>query len=83
MSTPLSPLKRIKQLSNVARMIERQANVCWERMNANVRVLIIGKLLYDQPTPAEMLFYLAYFLHFEKPYYQVMLTASEISSLIL
>lgn len=80
---PIVAAQTNKTVSNAARMVERQANVCWERMDAEAKRCIIGKPLYDKPTPAEMLFYLAYYLHFEKPYYQVMLTSSEIFSLML
>ena len=63
-----------KTLANATRTVERLANLCWDALCADDELMrrFIGKFLPNKPTPSEMLFYLAYVLHFDKPYYLVL-----------
>ncbi|MCI5956375.1 MAG: sporulation initiation factor Spo0A C-terminal domain-containing protein [Clostridiales bacterium] len=63
-----------KTPGNASRAIERLANLCWDALCADDELIrrFIGKSLLYKPTPAEMLFYLAYVLRFDKPYYLVL-----------
>ena len=56
----------------VARQLERMGNLCWDRLGKKERDLYIGKQLRDIRAPRDMLFYLAFYCHFDKPYYEVL-----------
>lgn len=55
-----------------ARQIERAANLCWNAMTDEQKRTYIGRELADIDAPRDILFYLAYYSQFEKPYYVLM-----------
>ena len=61
-----------RELSAVSRQIERIGNLCWEHLDAEGKQKYIGRQLKDIRAPRDMLFYLAYYLHFHTPYYEVL-----------
>ena len=64
--------KTEKSYMAVARQLERMGNLCWDRLGKKERDLYIGKQLRDIHAPRDMLFYLAFYCHFDKPYYEVL-----------
>lgn len=61
-----------KESSAVARQVERYGNLCWETMDDRQKQKYIGKELKDIRAPRDMVFYLAYYVHFEKSFYHVL-----------
>ncbi|MCI8689491.1 MAG: hypothetical protein HFF87_04150 [Oscillibacter sp.] len=61
-----------KSASAAARQVERLANRCWDVMSAqSLAAKYIGKELVDIHAPSDMLTYLAFYLHFERPFFEV------------
>ena len=60
-----------KTESAVSRQIERVENLCWEHLDAAGQRTYIGKQLRDIRAPRDMLFYLAFYCYFDKPYYEI------------
>ena len=58
-----------KSDASVVRSIERMANRCWERASPKQLEEIIGKQLHDIHAPRDMIFYLAFYIHLETPFY--------------
>lgn len=58
-----------KNCSAVTRSIERLANYCWEYGDADRLSHIIGRTLHRLQAPGDMLFYLAFYLHLNLPFY--------------
>ncbi|MCI8292299.1 MAG: hypothetical protein HFH53_02025 [Hespellia sp.] len=56
----------------VARQIERMGNRCWGCMDEEQKKKYIGKELKDIRAPRDMIFYLAFYVHFDKSFYQVL-----------
>lgn len=56
----------------VARQLERLGNLCWDRLGTEGRALYIGRQLQDIRAPRDMLFYLAFYCYFDRPYYEVL-----------
>lgn len=54
-----------------ARQVERAANYCWDNMNPDQKKKYIGRLIIDIRRPADMIAYFAFYLHFERPFFQV------------
>ena len=62
-----------KSPSAAARSIERLAILCWDTACKENRVLdLFGRRLSDIPTTSDILFYLAFLLHFDKPLFSVL-----------
>ena len=56
----------------VSRQIVRLCNLCWDTMQDTGEVeQYIGKPIRDLRAPNEMIFYLAFFVHFDQPFYRV------------
>lgn len=60
-----------KRHQAVARQIERLGNLCWDSMDEVQKKTYIGKSLKDIQAPRDMVFYLAFYCHFGKSYYEV------------
>ena len=61
-----------KTTSAVGRQIVRLCNLCWDTMAENGEVeQYLGKPIRDLRAPNEMIFYLAFFVHFDQPFYRV------------
>ena len=63
--------KTDKSYVAVARQLERMGNLCWDRLSKEERELYIGRQLQDIRAPRDMLFYLAFYCYFDKPYYEI------------
>jgi len=70
---PQTGVRVQKSPGAVARSIERLANRCWDKMQQQDRVIeLLGRRLYESPAPSELLFYLAYLLYFDQPFFTLM-----------
>lgn len=59
-----------------SRQIVRLCNLCWDAIRDSGEVEhYLGKPIRDLRAPNEMIFYLAFFIHFDKPFYQVVQNA--------
>ncbi len=61
-----------KKAKTAARQIERVGNLCWDSLDRNLKMKYIGRVLNDIRSPHDMIFYLAYYSHYEKPYFLVL-----------
>ena len=53
-----------------ARSIERLANLCWDEVCRQGRILeLFGREYMAVPSAADVLYYLAYFIYFNKPFF--------------
>ncbi len=62
----------IPSLSAMARQVERTANLCWQHLQE--RGLLdrcIGDASLRQPAPRDLVFYLAYYLHHDAPFFKL------------
>lgn len=57
---------------SVARQIERLGNQCWETMDSAQKRKYLGKELKDIRAPKDMIFYLAFYVHFRQGFYKVL-----------
>ncbi len=64
--------KTNKNLRTTARQVERVGNLCWDCLDKNLKLKYIGRVLKDIRSPQDMIFYLAYYSHYGKPYFVVM-----------
>lgn len=61
-----------KTTTAVSRQIVRLCNLCWDTMQDTGEVeQYIGKPIRDLRAPNELIFYLAFFVHFDQPFYRV------------
>lgn len=60
-----------KKPGAVSRKIERLANLCWDALSPDRKKEIIGEQRHDIRAPSEMIFYLAFYAHFGKPFFEV------------
>ena len=61
-----------KSASAASRQIVRLCNLCWDTLVADGAVEeYLGKPIRDLRAPNEMIFYLAFLIHFDKPFFQV------------
>ncbi|MCI8808735.1 MAG: hypothetical protein HFF84_01175 [Oscillibacter sp.] len=61
-----------KSSSAAARQVERLANRCWDVMlSRNLVSQYIGKEIVNIHAPSDMLTYLAFYLHFDRPFFEV------------
>ena len=61
-----------KAPATVSRQIERLANLCWSTMkDAGETESYIGKNLHDIHAPSEILYYLAFYIYFDRPFFKV------------
>ena len=59
-----------KNTAAVSRQIVRLCNLCWDAMlEAGEVEQYLGKPIRDLRAPNEMIFYLAFLVHFDKPFY--------------
>ena len=56
----------------VSRQIQRMGNLCWEHLGTEGQKTYTGREMKDIHAPSDMLFYLAYYSYFGKPYYEVL-----------
>lgn len=63
---------------SVARQVERIANCCWEMGDSASLARVIGRTLPEKQGPKEMLFYLAFYVHLDTPFYQVVEQSPEL-----
>ncbi|HIY00298.1 MAG TPA: hypothetical protein IAA26_00380 [Candidatus Blautia faecipullorum] len=61
-----------KSYASVSRKLERMGNLCWDNLGEEGRRLYIGRQIRDIRAPRDMLFYLAFYCHFDRPYYEVL-----------
>ena len=61
-----------KDPRSAARQLERAGNCCWSCMDEAQKEKYIGKALKDIRAPRDMIFYLAFYAHFQKGFYQVL-----------
>ena len=61
-----------KTPATVSRQIERLANLCWSAMqDAGETENYIGKNLRDIHAPSDILYYLAYYVYYDRPFFTV------------
>ena len=60
-----------KKTGAVSRKVERLANLCWDALTPERKKEIIGEQRHDIRAPSEMIFYLAFYAHFGKPFFEV------------
>lgn len=78
---PAVALELGKTTCAVSRSIERLANLFWDTAYNQGRIIeFFGRPLYDTPSTNEILFYLAFFLHFEKPFFAILDDLSDLDS---
>ena len=56
----------------VARAVQRGANLCWDRMTDGQKLVYIGRKLDDITSLKELIIYLAYYVYYGKPYFEIM-----------
>ena len=62
-----------KTIAAVSRSIVRMANLCWDTARSQDRLIeVFGRPLCDAPSSADILFYLAFLLHFGQPFFSVL-----------
>lgn len=61
-----------KDSSSVARQIQRMGNECWNSMDVKMKKKYIGKELKDIRAPKDMIFYFAYYVQFQKGFYEIL-----------
>lgn len=67
---PAVAVRTGKTISAVSRQIERTANLCWDNMDEEQKILYIGRLIPDIHAPRDMIIYFAVFLHCGQPFFQ-------------
>ena len=63
-----------KSVSATSRAVERLVNRCWDRMTPQQKQEYIGRDLEDITSITDFLVYLAYYLHYNQPYFEVIRT---------
>ena len=58
----------------VAKSVERGANLCWRHMTNEQKLIYIGRELDSVASGKVLIIYLAYYIHYGKPYFDVMAT---------
>ncbi|HIR92553.1 MAG TPA: hypothetical protein IAB98_03900 [Candidatus Egerieimonas intestinavium] len=61
-----------KGTRSVARQVERMGNQCWSSMDEAQKKKYLGKVLKDIRAPRDMLFYLAFYVHFRRGFYEIL-----------
>ena len=61
-----------KDSRSVARQVERLSNQCWDSMDCVQKKKYIGKAPRDIRAPKDMIFYLAFYVHFRQGFYKVL-----------
>lgn len=61
-----------KDYRSVARQIERLGNQCWHCMDDAQKEKYVGKKIKDIRGPRDMIFYLAFYVHFHQSYYAIL-----------
>ena len=61
-----------RSVKTVTKQIQRVANACWDTLVREGMVEHhLGRPRKTIPAPREMIFYLAFFVHFDQPFYRV------------
>ena len=60
-----------KSLTAVTRQIERTANLCLDALHSPLAKQYIGRTTSARPTPRMLIIYLAFYVHFDKPFFEV------------
>ena len=60
-----------KKVSAVCRAAERLANEVWEHMDDDMQKTIIGRVVPDIRSTSDLIVYLAYYVYWDKPYFEV------------
>ena len=68
---PIVAKRTGKSYEAVSRQIERLGNLCWDCLNEQQKIDYIGKPLKVLQTPRDMIFYLAFYSHFNRSYYEI------------
>lgn len=63
-----------KSLSATSRSVERLVNRCWDKMTPQQKLEYIGRDLEDITSTTDFIVYLAYYLHYNQPYFEVIRT---------
>lgn len=63
-----------KKETTIAKSVERLAMLCWESLDREQMMQIVGKSLNRQPAPREVLFYLAFYVQHQRPFYPATLS---------
>lgn len=65
--------RRVKRSATAtARCIERLANLCWDALlEKDLSLRYIGRPLSDIRAPRDVVIYLAFYLHFSRPFFEV------------
>ena len=61
-----------KTTTAVAKSVERGANLCWRCMTNEQKLIYIGRELDDVASGKVLIIFFAYYLHYGKPYFDVM-----------
>ncbi|MCD8380966.1 MAG: hypothetical protein LUC95_11780 [Lachnospiraceae bacterium] len=69
---PAAASRTNKKEKTAARQIERVGNLCWDSLDKGQKLKYIGKVLNDIRSPQDMIFYLAYYSQYEKPYFEIL-----------
>ena len=59
-------------VQTITRQTIRLTNRCWDLMSEQMKILYVGKAL-DYVSPGDLLFYFAYYIQYEKSYYEVII----------
>lgn len=60
-----------KSLTAATRQIERTANLCLDALHSPLAKQYIGRTISARPTPRMLIIYLAFYVHFDKPFFEV------------
>ena len=67
--------KRIgKSTGATARSVERMVNRCWDKITPQQKQQYIGRELEDITSTTDFVVYLAYYVYYEKPYFELLRT---------
>ena len=66
--------KLCKSPSATSRSVERLVNRCWDKMTPQQKLEYIGRDLEDITSTTDFIVYLAYYLHYNQPYFEVIRT---------
>ena len=65
------PKKKIEETAAATRQIERTANLCLDALHSPLAKQYIGRTISARPTPRMLIIYLAFYVHFDKPFFEV------------
>ena len=69
---PQTAAKINRSIAATSRCIERLANLCWDSLaEKELSLRYIGRALGDIRAPRDLIIYLAFYLHFGRPFFKV------------